>query len=215
MNKEKKHKHSDNESCCKSGVDEQKKTCQCNDENCKCNDDCNCSEHCNDDCTCEDCDCNTKHCECDGDYNCHHKSDNLQEALNYLELAQRVQAEFDNYRKRTAQAEKNAKQKGIMEAVEKILPIIDSVDNAKRQVSDENFTKALDLINSQIVQSLAGLGVERIEAVGKEFDPNYHNAILTGNDTTKLEDEILQEFQAGFKLGEKVIRHSVVMVNKL
>ena len=79
---------------------------------------------------------------------------------------------------------------------------------------DENIIKALDLINNQIMQSLQGLGVERIEAVGKEFNPNLHNAIMTGNEEGKAEDEILEEYQAGFVLNGKVIRHSVVKVNK-
>ena len=195
-----------------------KKDCECK-EDCKCGEEsCSCQDEktCDDKCSCEkECDCDECECEDIDDCTSHHPTDNYQEALNYLELAQRVQAEFDNYRKRTIQAEKDAKQKGIMEAVEKLLPVIDSVDSAKRQVNDDSFTKALDLINNQMLQSLSSLGVEKIEAVGKEFDPNYHNAIMTGNDSQKKEDEILQEFQAGFKLGEKVIRHSVVMVNKL
>lgn len=133
----------------------------------------------------------------------------------YLDLAKRVQAEFDNYRKRTREVEKQAKQDGIALAVEKFLPIIDSIESAKKQLSDENFLKSLDLVNTQIMQSLESLGVCKIEAVGKEFDPNFHNAVLTGTDETKQNDEILEEYQAGFMLNGKVIRHSVVRVNKL
>ena len=193
--------------------------CNC-DENCHCDDACDCGNdcHCGDDCKCDEtCDCGCqdgKPCTCEK-CSCKEHDDNMQEAYNYLEMAQRIQAEFDNYRKRTQRTEIDARENGICFAVEKLLPVIDSIDNAKRQVKDENFQKALDLINNQIMQSLANLKVEKIDAVGKEFNPHFHNAIQTGNDSTKKDDEILEEFQAGFKLGDKVIRHSVVRVNKL
>ena len=95
------------------------------------------------------------------------------------------------------------------------MPVIDSIDNAKKQVTDADFIKSLDLVASQIMQSLESLGVKKIETENQIFDPNYHNAVLTGNDPDKKEDEILEEYQAGFMLDGKVIRHSVVKVNKL
>ncbi len=165
----------------------------------------------------EKCNCEKNDCECDEKCECEHISaqENLQEAMNYLEMAQRIQAEFDNYRKRTISAEKDARKNGICEAVEKFLPVIDSLDNAKRQVSDENFKKALDLVQNQVMQSLKSLGVEKIPALDQPFDPNLHNAIMAGSDSEKPDEIILEEFQAGFKLDGKVIRHSVVKVNKL
>ena len=202
-------KKHENEQHCK---ENKKHECHC-EETCECEKDCDCGcneESCDCGCNCGcECDCKCD-CECDCDCNCK-KS---QEAAKYLELAQRVQAEFENYKRRTQTIERDAKERGIVLAVEKLLPVIDSVDNAKKQIKDENIIKALDLINNQIMQSLHGLGVERIEAVGKEFNPNLHNAIMTGSEEGKKEDEIIEEFQAGFKLNEKVIRHSVVKVNK-
>lgn len=188
-------------------------TCKCNHDghnhnHCHCDDDCHCNDDCCDDeCSCHD-ECEDDNCDC-----CNH-DDNLQEAYNYLELAQRIQAEFENYRKRTQSAEREAKQKGIMEAVEKLLPVVDSVDIAKKQVTDESLLNALEVINKQIFQSLESLGVKKIEALGKPFDPNYHNAIMTGEDAEKEADIVLEEYQQGFTLGDKVIRYSVVKVNK-
>ena len=219
------HKHHKHNNCeCKDGCECEKEVtnqndCNCHDE-CSCGTNCNCGDdcHCGDDCKCdENCDCGCqdgKPCTCEK-CSCKEHNDNMQEAYNYLEMAQRIQAEFDNYRKRTQRAEMDARENGICLAVEKLLPVIDSIDNAKRQVKDENFQKALDLINNQVMQSLANLKVEKIDAVGKEFNPHLHNAIMTGNDSEKKDDEVLEEFQAGFKLGDKVIRHSVVRVNKL
>ena len=212
------HNHNNHNNCgCEEKCECEQKDC---DSTCTCDDNCNCGENCTcgEECKCdENCDCGCqdgKKCDCE-QCSCDEHDDNMQEAYNYLEMAQRIQAEFDNYRKRTQKAELDAKENGICLAVEKFLPIIDSIDNAKRQVKDENFQKALDLVNNQVMQSLANLKVEKIEAVGKEFNPHLHNAIMTGNDSDKKDDEVLEEFQAGFKLGDKVIRHSVVRVNKL
>lgn len=207
-----KHKHHKHSHCgcnnCECEKDTAKQTSyDCQDEcsskgGCDCGSDCDCGCQDGKPCTCEEC-------------SCEEHDDNMQEAYNYLEMAQRIQAEFDNYRKRTQKAEIDAKENGICLAVEKLLPVVDSIDNAKRQVKDENFQKALDLIANQVMQSLANLKVEKIDAVGKEFNPHLHNAIMTGNDSNRKDDEVLEEFQAGFKLGDKVIRHSVVRVNKL
>lgn len=205
-----KHNHCDYKDNCEC---EKENVCDCHEDS-SCDNQCTCEEHCNCD---ESCDCGCQEndtCECEK-CSCDEHDDNMQEAYNYLEMAQRVQAEFDNYRKRTQKLEMEAKENGICLAVEKFLPVIDSIDSAKRQVKDENFQKALDLINNQLMQSLASLKVEKIDAVGKEFNPHLHNAIMTGNDSTKKDDEVLEEFQAGFKLGDKVVRHSVVRVNKL
>ena len=145
------HKHHKHNHCeCNDGCECEKEVtsqndCNCHDE-CSCGSNCNCGEECNcgDDCKCdENCDCGCqdgKPCTCE-ECSCKEHDDNMQEAYNYLEMAQRIQAEFDNYRKRTQRAEIDAKENGICFAVEKFLPVIDSIDNAKRQVKDENFKK--------------------------------------------------------------------------
>ena len=117
----------------------------------------------NNDCTCDDCDCSEFEnvCECDEhecNCECEHENccnqDGLEndykeianKANEYLELAQRVQAEFDNYRKRINDSIKQAEQKGLMKAVEKLLPVVDSINNAKIQVKDEEFKKAIEIL---------------------------------------------------------------------
>ena len=185
--------------------------CKC-DENCKCGcqdgKECSCNEHC--DCGCE-CGCESDdNCDCGCD--CH--DDQMQEAYNYLELAQRIKAEFDNYRKRTQEEASKARENGIAEAVEKLLPIVDSLENAKKQVKDENFLKAIDVIDSQLQKCFESLNVKRIDALNKPFDPNFHNAILQGEEKDKESDIVLEVFQEGFTLNGKVIRHSAVKVNK-
>lgn len=134
----------------------------------------------------------------------------------YLELAQRIKAEFDNYKRRNSDLAKNSFDNGVVHTVEKFLPVVDSFKQAKASITDENTLKGLDLILSQIHKAFEDLGVTKIKAEGEKFDPNYHNAVLVGKDEEKEDGVILQELQEGFIYkGEKVIRHSVVQINKL
>ena len=134
---------------------------------------------------------------------------------NYLEMAQRIQAEFENYKKRNAEISQDSFRNGIMTAVRKLLPVIDSFKQAKAQIKDESVLNGLDLVLSQMMSALKEMGVTKIECVGLPFDPNYHNAVLVGNDPDKDEDIVLEEYQEGFIMGTNVIRHSVVKINKL
>ena len=134
----------------------------------------------------------------------------------YLELAQRIKAEFENYKKRNAEISMQSFDNGVITTVEKLLPAMDSFKQAKTSISDENTLKGLDLVLNQILKAFESLGVTKIDAVGQKFDPNFHNAVLTGNDPEKPDGEILNEFQEGFIFkNDKVIRHSVVQINKL
>ena len=132
----------------------------------------------------------------------------------YLEMAQRIQAEFDNYRRRNMDLAKNSRQDGIMFAAEQLLPVVDTISSAKKQVTDENFLKSLELIYKQALDCFAKLGVTKIEALGKPFNPVYHNAILAEEVEGTEPDMVIDEFQEGFMLGDRVIRHSVVKVSK-
>ena len=134
----------------------------------------------------------------------------------YLELAQRIKAEFENYKRRNAEVVTQSFDNGVAHTVAKLLPAIDSFKQAKASIQDENMLKGLDLVLSQILGALAELGVTKIPAVGEQFNPNYHNAVLVGADETKEDNEILDEYQEGFILkNDRVIRHSVVRINKL
>ena len=134
----------------------------------------------------------------------------------YLEMAQRIKAEFENYKRRNADVVRQSFDNGVATTIEKLLPTIDSFNQAKSSITDEATLKGLDLIFSQLMKGLESVGVKKIEAVGQPFDPNYHNAVLVGADTEKDDNIVLEEYQAGFILkNEKVIRHSTVKINKL
>ncbi|MBP5651403.1 MAG: nucleotide exchange factor GrpE [Clostridia bacterium] len=134
---------------------------------------------------------------------------------NYLEMAQRIQAEFENYKKRNATISQDSYRNGVMAAVRKMLPVIDSFKQAKGQIKDESVLSGLDLVLGQMMNALKDLGVTKIECVGLPFDPNYHNAVLVGKDSHKEDGIVLEEYQEGFIMGDNVIRHSVVKINKL
>ena len=131
----------------------------------------------------------------------------------YLEMAQRIQAEFDNYRRRNLDTISNSRKDGIVYAVTELLPVLDTINSAKRQLMDDKLAMALDLVYKQTLDCFEKLGVKKIEAVGKPFDPNYHNAIMTEHIDGTEPDIVLDEFQEGFILDGRVIRHSVVKVS--
>ena len=134
----------------------------------------------------------------------------------YLELAQRIKAEFENYKKRNAELSSQSFDNGVVSAITKLLPAIDSFKQAKSSITDENTIKGLDLVLSQILNAFSELGVTKINAEGEIFDPNFHNAVLTGTEPDLPNGLILDEYQEGFIMkNDRVIRHSVVRINKL
>lgn len=133
---------------------------------------------------------------------------------NYLELAQRIQADFENYKRRNKDLEKVSYRNGVINAVRSMLPVIDSFNQAMEGISDENVLKGIMIIRNQIMDAFTGLGVKPIECVGKKFDPNYHNAVLAVEDASYESGVVLEEFQQGFMIDDVIIRHSVVKINK-
>lgn len=132
---------------------------------------------------------------------------------NYLEMLQRLQAEFENYKKRNALLALKAKEEGLVKAVEAILPVMDTFNIAAENANEEQ-QKVLTVVKAQLMNSLTSLKVKKIDAIGQQFNPNLHNAILTGSDENYEEDEVLEVFQEGYTLEDKVIRYSVVKINK-
>lgn len=132
----------------------------------------------------------------------------------YLEMAQRIQAEFDNYRRRNQDAQKNAKQDGIIHAVEMLLPVVDSINSAKRQITEPEFLKSIELVYEQTLSCFKNLGVQKIDAINMPFNPEFHNAIMAEEVDGVEPDMVIDEFQEGFEINGKVIRHSVVKVSK-
>ena len=125
----------------------------------------------------------------------------------------RLMAGYDNYRKRTAKEKTETYNNAVSDSVTEILPVIDTFEMAlKTECSDESFKMGVEKIYNMFRKSLEKLGVTEIEALGKEFDPNLHNAIKQVEETDYAENYVCEVFQKGYRLGKKVIRHSMVAV---
>ncbi len=132
----------------------------------------------------------------------------------YLELAKRIQAEFENFRKRTYFDLQKAKEDGEISVIEAFLPCLDTFKVAKKSITDQAVLEGIEMIENNIIQTLNKLGVEKIDCVGKPYDHNLHNVIAVMKVEDKDNDIILDEYQAGYKFKDKVIRYSKVIVNK-
>lgn len=128
----------------------------------------------------------------------------------------RTFAEFDNFRKRTEKEKSAMYEIGAKDIIEKILPVVDNFERGLQTVSEEEknnpFVEGMDKIYKQLVKTLEDAGVKPIEAVGKEFDPNLHNAVMHIEDENFGENIVAEEFQKGYMYRETVVRHSMVKV---
>ena len=198
------HKHSCD---CKNKMKESEEVNLYCDENCFCDENCSCDE----DCSCDDsCDCG---CE-NGNEKCDCNDNKYSKEEEYLNMARVIQADFDNFRKKSYEQMALAKQEGEIQAIEVFLPALDAFAEAKKVITDEKILAGVEMIEKKIFEALQILGVEKIEAVGKKFDHNYHNAIAVINDNSLDDDVVQTEYQAGYKFKDKVIRYSQVIVNK-
>ena len=125
----------------------------------------------------------------------------------------RICAEYDNFRKRS-QKEKEALYKDVKaETLKSFLPVYDNLLRALAQpTEDAAYAKGVEMIMAQFNTTMEKLGVEKIESLGQSFDPAFHNAVMHVDDETKGENEIVEVFQEGFKMGDKVIRFAMVKV---
>lgn len=127
----------------------------------------------------------------------------------YLRLA----AEYDNFRRRTAKEKSEAYTNAKADAALKFLPVYDNLERALQQgTQDEAFLKGVEMTMTQLLEVLESLDIKPIDAVGKPFDPNLHNAVMHVEDETLGENVVAACFQTGFTMGEKVIRFSMVQV---
>ena len=128
----------------------------------------------------------------------------------------RLFAEFDNFRKRSEKEKTAMFEVGAKSIIEKILPIIDSFERGLATVPEEEkgsgFAEGMDKVYKQLVTSLEEAGVKQIEALGQEFDPNLHNAVMHIEDESFGENVVAEEFQKGYMYRENVVRHSMVKV---
>lgn len=192
---------------CGCGEDLEETTCNCSGD-CTCGEDCNCTEDnkCNENCTCDqECECG-ENCGCDHECHCEENKDYLKDLL-------RIQAEFDNYRKRMSSALGDARQDGFMDAICQFLPALDSFKMATDMITDKNTLMGIKFIEKGILDTLSKMGVDEIDTTGK-FNPELHQAIDTEKDENFEEGDIIKVASKGFTYKGKVIRYSQVIVKK-
>ena len=125
----------------------------------------------------------------------------------------RSMAEFDNYRKRTEKEKSSMYIIGAKDIVEKMLPIVDNFERGLAQApEDDPFAEGMKMIYKQMMTAFNEMGVKPIEAVGKDFDPNLHNAVMHVEDESVGENIVVEEFQKGYTYKDFVVRHSMVKV---
>ena len=128
----------------------------------------------------------------------------------------RQMAEFDNFRKRTEKEKSAMYEVGAKDVIEKILPVVDNFERGFQGVSEEEkdqpFIQGMDKVYKQMMTVLEGLGVKPIEAVGQEFNPDFHNAVMHVEDEDAGENVVVEEFLKGYTYRDNVVRYSMVKV---
>lgn len=145
------------------------------------------------------------------------KADAMKEKIDELEdKVKRQMAEFENFRKRTDKEKSAMFETGAKSVVEKMLPIVDNFERGFQGMSEEAleepFAKGMKMVYDQLMTELDNLGVKPIEAVGKEFDPNLHNAVMQVESDEYEEGIVAQELLKGYTYRDSVVRHSMVAV---
>ena len=128
----------------------------------------------------------------------------------------RQMAEFDNFRKRTDKEKSQMYEIGAKDIIDKILPVVDNFERGlgavKEEEKEDPFIQGMEKVYKQLMTTLEGVGVKPIEAVGQEFNPDFHNAVMHVEDENFGENIIAEEFQKGYMYRDSVVRHSMVKV---
>lgn len=125
----------------------------------------------------------------------------------------RTLAEYDNYRKRTIKEKESIYPEAKAVVIEKILPVLDNFERALDAAENkDSFYDGICAIKKQLDDVFSNLGVEEIAAVGEEFNPEFHNAVMHIEDENFGENTVCEEFQKGYRIGDRVVRHSMVKV---
>lgn len=145
------------------------------------------------------------------------KKDKKDEKIEELtDRVTRQMAEFDNFRKRTEKEKSQMYEIGARDVIEKLLPVVDNFERGLAAIPEEEksnpYLEGMDKIYKQLMTTLDAIGVKPIEALGQEFSPDYHNAVLHVEDETVGENIIVEEFQKGYMYRDTVVRHSMVKV---
>lgn len=182
-----------------------------NETDCNCEKNCNCDENCD----CEKDEDSEKKCESSKEDNCGEncRCQNQAEQKNYFDDLLRLQAEFDNYRKRMQTALSDARQDGFIDAIEQFIPALDSFKMATDMITDKNTLMGIKFIEKGILDTLNKMGVEEIDATGK-FNPELHQAIDTDDSADVESGMITKVAYRGFTYKGKVIRYAQVVVKK-
>ena len=147
------------------------------------------------------------------------EKDNETEALE-KEIAElkdknlRLMAEFENYKRRTRQEKESTYEFALSDAVKNIIPVLDTLELSLKNDTDDAkaYKQGIELIVKSFKDTLAKMGVTPIEAMGQPFDPELHNAVMSAEEGEGESGTVIEEFQKGYKINERVIRHSMVKV---
>lgn len=157
----------------------------------------------------------SKNAECD-DSKAPKKDKKDEQIVDLTDKLTRQMAEFDNYRKRTEKEKSAMYEIGAKDVIEKILPIVDNFERGFATVAEEEkenpFVQGMDKVYKQLMTMLEGLGVKPIEALGQEFNPDLHHAVMHVEDEEAGENVIVEEFQKGYMYRDSVVRYSMVKV---
>ena len=145
------------------------------------------------------------------------KKDKKDEKIEELtDRVTRQMAEFDNFRKRTEREKAQMYEIGAKDVIEKLLPVVDNFERGLAAIPEEEksnpYLEGMDKIYKQLMITLEGIGVKPIEAVGQEFSPDFHNAVMHVEDDEVGENIVVEEFQKGYMYRDSVVRHSMVKV---
>ena len=136
-----------------------------------------------------------------------------EKADEYLNMAQRVQADFDNFRKRNKATRAEAFEDGAREVIKQLLPVVDNLERAiAQETADEALATGVKMVYRQLMDALEKRGVTVIDRPGEKFDPNLENAVMQGTTDEGEPGCVCAVLQKGYKLGETVIRHAMVKV---
>ena len=244
--KENKNKSCDCSEDCTCGCQEGKEctcedencNCGCHEDGkeCDCGDDCDCGCHDDKDCNCHDdhcdCGCEDEHMEGSEEYKKYEKAfiqlenalikadKELQKAEKRAEenehLAISIKKDFERFKERTKEEESKVKDNAVSDIAGKLIPILDNFDQALNADIDQNVLKGFEMIQKQLQKAVASLGIEEIDCLGKEFNPNLHNAVAKKKTKDrKLDNTIATVYQKGYKLAGKdgkIVRHATVEI---
>lgn len=131
----------------------------------------------------------------------------------YVDSLKRNMAEFDNFKKRMNKEKESLYTSILSDVISNLLPVIDNFEKAKdAECTDETYKTGVSMIYNQLMELLNKQGVEKIPDLGESFDPDVHEAVMSVMDATKGEKEIVEVFRTGYRLKDKVVRHSLVKV---